>query len=311
MPKRGLFHHEAMFYAGETEFVEHTVPFVREGLDAGEAVLVAVSPRKTDLLREGLDGDAAAVGFTDMGELGRNPARIIPRWREFLEENTLRGVRSRGIGEPVWAGRTDDELVECEHHESLLNLAFAGAPAWRLMCPYDSSTLSEDVLARAHGTHPHVAEGGSSRRSDAFAPPGPGPLSDDLPEPAVAPDVLEVPPQGTRQARAFVSGRASEAGLSEVRVGDLTLAVSELVANSLRHASGEVRVLAWRDGAAMVCEVQDSGRIFDPLVGRQRPSLTQARGRGLWIVNQVCDLVQIRSSEVGSRVRVRMALEPA
>ena len=33
----------------------------------------------------------------------------------------------RGIGEPIWADRRPDELDECQLHESLINLAFAGA----------------------------------------------------------------------------------------------------------------------------------------------------------------------------------------
>jgi len=42
-----------------------------------------------------------------------------------------------------------------------------------------------------------------------------------------------------------------------------------------------------------------SGRIDDPLVGRQR----------LWIANQICDLVQIRSGESGTQVRLQMAVD--
>jgi hypothetical protein len=34
----------------------------------------------------------------------------------------------------------------------------------------------------------------------------------------------------------------------------------------------------------------------------------QLHGRGLWVVNQVCDLVQIRSSNAGNVVRLHMRL---
>jgi anti-sigma regulatory factor (Ser/Thr protein kinase) len=58
----------------------------------------------------------------------------------------------------------------------------------------------------------------------------------------------------------------------------------------------------WRDGDALVCEVRDRGQLGDPLAGR-RPTPEQPDGRGLWLVNQLCDLVQLRSSASGTVVR--------
>jgi hypothetical protein len=55
----------------------------------------------------------------------------------------------RGSGEPIWPERTAAELVECERHESLLNLAFAGAPAWWLLSPYDTEALSAAIIDEA------------------------------------------------------------------------------------------------------------------------------------------------------------------
>jgi len=73
---------------------------------------------------------------------------------------------------------------------------------------------------------------------------------------------------------------------------------------------GTLRV--WREPDAVVCEVRDRGFIRDPLVGRMAPPIEQYGGRGLWIVNQLCDLVQIRSAPSGTVVRVHMhAARPA
>ena len=58
-----------------------------------------------------------------MAVLGHNPARIIPAWRDFADAHA---GPIRGIGEPIWPGRGADELVECQLHESLLNVAFDG-----------------------------------------------------------------------------------------------------------------------------------------------------------------------------------------
>ena len=67
-----------------------------------------------------------------------------------------RGRRLRGIGEPIWADRSPDELVECQRHEALLNLAFADAGDFWLLCPYDVDALDPDVIAEAHHSHPAV-----------------------------------------------------------------------------------------------------------------------------------------------------------
>ena len=48
----------------------------------------------------------------------------------------------------------------------------------------------------------------------------------------------------------------------------------------------------------------DAGRIADPLAGRQRPTSGQSGGHGLWLCNQICDLVQLRTFATGSVVRL-------
>ena len=71
-------------------------------------------------------------------------------------------------------------------------------------------------------------------------------------------------------------------------------------------SAGTVRV--WKENGTLLCEVQDEGRIEAPLAGRIKPRPDQLTGRGLWLVNQLCDLVQIRSSEQGNVVRLHMSL---
>ncbi|MEO8290742.1 MAG: hypothetical protein ABI649_07070 [Gaiellaceae bacterium] len=51
----------------------------------------------------------------------------------------------------------------------------------------------------------------------------------------------------------------------------------------------------------------DAGRIEEPLAGRERPLLDQPSGRGLWLANQLCDLVQMRAFENGGTVRIYMS----
>ena len=245
-----------------------------------------------------------------MEELGRNPARIIPAWKDFIGAFAARGRPVRGIGEPIWPGRSPDELVECHHHESLLNFAFDDGPAWWLLCPYDADGLDDEVLSAARHTHPEVSEDGSSAGSDAYLAPGaaPSPFEGPLAEPpAEREEIAFFSATELAGLRAFVAGHAAAAGLEGARAADLVLAVDELATNSLRHGGGEGVLRVWTEPGDARLRGLDSGRIDWPLAGRERPLPEMASGRGVWIVNQLCDLVQIRALPEGNVVRVRMA----
>ena len=84
------------------------------------------------------------------------------------------------------------------------------------------------------------------------------------------------------------------------------LAVNEVLSNSLQHAGEGGTLRLWHDAHGLVCEVRDCGHIAQPLIGREEPGLGQIGGHGMWLVNLVCDLVQVRSSTHGSTVRMRM-----
>jgi anti-sigma regulatory factor (Ser/Thr protein kinase) len=304
------FRHEALFYAGSGDFLDGTVPFIREGVAAGEPVLVAVPAARVGLLRSALGADAAAVRFADMEELGRNPARIIPAWQEFVDVHGGAGRPLRGIGEPIWSGRTEPEIDECVRHESLLNLAFDDGPGWQLLCPYDTDRLADEVLAHARRTHPSVVEDGLTEACGEYLAPchAPGPFEGRLD--AVPPGSAVMPFERAQlgAVRLFTEIWAIDAGLGPGRVTDLVLAVNELAANSIRHGGGAGTARAWRSDGSLVFQIEDRGRVTHPLAGRLRPGYDYPDGRGLWIANQVCDLVQIRSGEDGTTVRIRMAL---
>ncbi len=112
-----------------------------DAVAAGEPILVVVDAAKIAALRTVLDGDAERVQLADMATVGRNPARIIPAWRTFVDQHSANGQRLRGISEPIRAGRSQEELVECRHHEALLNEAFVDTAGFWLLCPYDTAAL--------------------------------------------------------------------------------------------------------------------------------------------------------------------------
>jgi anti-sigma regulatory factor (Ser/Thr protein kinase) len=303
------YRHEAFFYAGHDELIEGVVPFVREGAAAGEPVLVVLAAHKLRALREALGGDADRVLFADMADVGANPARIIPAWQEFLDLYAVRGQRMRGVGEPIWAERSSDELAECERHEALLNVAFPD-PAFWLLCPYDTTTLPDGVIAEARRNHPFVRDLTGSAHSSDF--PGLQALAEPFDRPLPDPPADAVPiafdAASLADVRSLVARHAEAAGMRGEAASDLALTANELAANSVRYGGGRGTLLLWSDRRAMVCEVRDRGRIHDPLVGRVKPAWTREGGRGLWMANQLCDLVQIRDLPGGTAVRVHKGI---
>jgi anti-sigma regulatory factor (Ser/Thr protein kinase) len=312
VPQTG-FHHEAMLYASQAELVDRAAAFVREGVERGEPVLVVVDAEKIAALEErlgaaGHDGHDD-VTFADMTTLGRNPARIIPAWRDFVERHRRPGRRLRGIGEPVGSHRTPTELAECRQHEALLNLAFADTDGFTLLCPYDVAHLDPGVIDEAHRTHPAVRLPGGRAASGRY---------DGVQAAALLAEPLDPPPADAavlvfddrmQQARRFATAFATRAGAGD-RVTDVALVVGELATNSLCHGGGHGTLRMWTGEGTLVCEVADHGVIVDPLVGRRRPHERQLGGRGLWLVNQVCDLVQIRSTGAGTTIRAHLAHLP-
>jgi anti-sigma regulatory factor (Ser/Thr protein kinase) len=270
--------------------MDRLLPFLREGAAAQEPMLVAVAPARIRLLSDALGAEADRVTFVPMDELGRNPARIIPAWRAFADAAGTRAVR--GIGEPVWAGRSQPELDECYLHESLLNVAFAERASFQLLCPYDTSNLPEPVLQRARVSHPCLDEHGAQVASDHYHA---GAVITSLPAvPGVARRLTFDGP-ALSDIRRAVADAAREIGLSADKVDACVLAVNELAANSVRHGGGHGELHVWQDEDSLVCEIRDAGCIDDPLAGRRTPTIEQLGGRGLWMVNQLCDLVQIRT----------------
>ncbi len=307
------FRHQAMLYAGLEQFTGRTGAFVRDALDADEPILVAVAEPRASMLREALGRDARRVDFLDMGEVGRNPARIIPAWADWVGRHADSGRPFRGVGEPVWPGRAAGEIVECGQHEQLLNVAFDDGPGWWLLCPYDAETLPFDAIIDAYNTHPDLTDVAGRSRPGSYPHPAmsrEAMLSAPLPEPPTA--VLynaRFDRDSLRVLRDQVTAHAAAEGLTGRRMTDLVFAVHELACNSVLHGGGTGTLRLWREGDRVVCEVRDRGVIEDGLVGRRRPA-GEVGGAGLWLVNQLADLVQLRSApEFGTVVRVQMVLD--
>ncbi len=304
---RGGWQHDALLYHGTSEFLAGTVPFIVAGIARHDPVMVAVPRERTRQLRRALGEQADQVDFVDMEALGRNPARIIPAWRAFLTAHHTRAHPPRGVGEPIWPGRSPAEVDEGARHEALLNRAFDGGPAWRLLCPYDAGRLSPAVVAAAERHHRAIHRDGQAGLSPSFQPSEDRALlAGALPEPSSPVDSLAFDGDRLAEVRSRVRRHGAAAGLGAAATAYLVVAAHELARNSVRHGGGTGRLRVWTEPGAAVCEVQDRGEIHDPLVGRRAPEPDRPGTRGLWLVNQVCDLVELRSGPGGTVARVRV-----
>lgn len=306
--------HEALFYLDADEYVVGIEKFLREGRELGEPVLVAVPDSHLAVLRCALGADARQVQFVDMATVGRNPGRIIPAvLYSFARAHP--GTRVRIVGEPIWPGRTAAEYRAALQHEALINVALADQAA-TILCAYDRRGLDEVALADARRTHPVLLQGELREPSADYSDPrivADGSLKA-LPDPPEwwGDMLVFSSPADLRVIRQFVEGLALRAGLGAQRVSDLCLAVNEVATNTLLH-TGEPGILSiWQDPdtECLVCEISDSGQLADRLVGRIPPDRSDAHGRGLILVNTVCDLVELPTGRIGAgtTLRLHMAL---
>lgn len=296
--------HLAFLYRGLGEYLEHLLAFIREGLACSEPVFVALPGDLAGRVRAAAGtADWQQLAVADMNELGRNPARITLALGSFADLHGGHPIRI--VTEPLWPGRTDAEAGEVMKHEALVKLAVAAVSA-QVLCPFDAFQLSPAFIDGACHAHPEILERGQRRPSSGYEA-GTGALHEaGLPPPPVSAEFLAYGSQ-LHSVRAMTGRYAERAGLGADRRADLVLAVGELTANTLAHTAGGGTVHVWTSGHEVICQVHDGGWITDPMAGRKRPA-PDSPGHGLWVVNQVCDLVEMRTGPAGTTIRLRFRL---
>lgn len=295
--------HAGLLYASPGEFVVGVAKFVETAVQIGGPVLVACAGPGLDVLRPRLTAHGALVTWADMRGIGLNPARLIDMIQQFAGQHHGRVISC--VQEPAWPGRSPEELREVVRHEALVNLALADMPV-SVLCPYDVR-LGTELTISMERTHPALTGDGRRWRSSSYMA-GVVPQECDLP--------LSTPPAAAQAlryrddlagVRDFAASRARRVGLAAHRMGDLIVAVGELAANTFAHTSGPGTVTLWATENEIICQVNDTGQITDPLAGRlRRDPAAAAGGHGLWVVQQACDLVQIRTSPAGTAIRLHI-----
>jgi len=310
------FVHQALCYGSDEAFLDGTLAFARDGLDAGDAVLAVVKKSDTALLGRALGSRSRDVEFVDADDWYRHPSRTLGQYHAYCAEHgTDRRVRI--IGEPVWAGRTDFESREWMRYESLLNVAFADSAHW-ILCPYDTRTLPADIVRAATRTHPELVCGPREFTPSAhYADPADFSAECDratvAPLPAGADDIRFARGRSAAVRRALAAYARGQ-GMPEQRTYDMVAAVHEAVVNAVRYGGGHGVLRLRSDPDHVICEVSDSGAHTAaapvPFPGHLPPDPRAASGQGMWLLRQLSDLVTEDLRPDGSVVRMYFRRAP-
>lgn len=170
-PAPPLLEHRVLPYGSDEEYLAAAIPFFHGGIERSESLLAVTTDTRIELLRDTLDDRSERVEFADSADWYRSPDAALNGYRTFVNEKLEAGaVWIRILGEPVWAGRSDAEITAWTRYESFLNVSFASSPA-TIVCPYDTRSLPEEVVADAHQTHPTVADASSGTANPLYRDP--------------------------------------------------------------------------------------------------------------------------------------------
>jgi anti-sigma regulatory factor (Ser/Thr protein kinase) len=305
----GTYVHDALLYEDREQLVTAAVPFLLEGLEAGDAAVVATSATTASVLRNAVDGDPR-VHVLERGDVysARTPTAITT-FRRLAEQRTAEGMRTvRVVGE-VDFGETERDWLEWQRYESVINQALADWPLWGL-CVFDTQRLPEPVLQSARQTHRClVTSEGRAPNPDFVAPadylrslPIPVEPLERTPPLLWAQDVADF--IGLRHA---VAAELATIDAPRDAVEDYLLAVDEMISNAVRHGGPPVSLRLWVGEDRIVCSIDDHGPgLDDPFAGygpAHGEDLSRG-GMGLWLARQLCDHVDISGDEVGTHVRL-------
>ncbi|WP_433277543.1 anti-sigma factor RsbA family regulatory protein [Pseudonocardia xinjiangensis] len=307
---QGYFH-EAAFYNTDEEFLAIAIPFLEQGVAAGEPAVVGVGGGTAELLRAALTGIPGVVFLDDREGRRTRPANTIATNRQFLADRLTDGAQQiRVLGEVPHPG-LGAPWDWWARYEATINHAFAPFPAWGL-CPYDTRLISDDVAADVVRTHPHLATvDGRHVPNPRYQEPADflaqRPAGDVDPLEATTPpvvDLLDPTPAAARNAARAV-GDATV--LDEIEVDDTVLAVSEAVTNALAHGRPPVRLRLWSAPERVVASISDAGPgPSDPFAGLLPTRGTTSAGLGLWMIHRVCTHVTMGTTDRGFTIRLVM-----
>jgi hypothetical protein len=178
--------HFCAFFRTEDEELRTLLPFIREGLDAGEKAVHIVNAKTRDehrrrLIAAGVDvasaersGQFDVVAWPNSDLLGGgefDPERALHLIDQVLGLAREQGYRrTRGIGYMGWALRNRIRADDLMAYEARLNTMLAQYDD-PIICAYDLSRSSGSVVLDVMRTHPAALIGGVLQQNPFYIPP--------------------------------------------------------------------------------------------------------------------------------------------
>ena len=305
--------HGAALVDSDDGFLAGALPYLDEGLRAGDLVVLTCLPQTLDLLSREL-GERVHRMEVDprLSLLGaRAPDAIEAATRMVARSAATANGRVRALADVAF-GPGPAEWREGERFESVFNRLIGNAPM-DCLCVYDRRRLPAAVLDSAALTHPALVDGPDWAPSPSYQPPDvfvPAlppphePLEDD--RPVLALDEAGGPAQLRRRLAAVLEAWVPDRDQRE----DLHLAASEIAVNAFRHGLPPVSVRVWVDDERIVCTIADRGSYTAPFAGFL-PAHGDDLGRGgmgLWIARKLFDSVDVLAAPAGTTVRLSARL---
>jgi anti-sigma regulatory factor (Ser/Thr protein kinase) len=301
----GGFRHEAAIFATDDELIATVVPFLAEGISAGEPTLLSLKARQQHLIFSAL-GDTHDVTVVPHDQHYGHPATALHANHQMFTRYLQDGAkRVRMVAEVPHSGNAWESWST---YEAVINHYYAALSLWGI-CLYDTREASGEIIDDVLALHPGLASPGAKHTpNDRCMDPASflGQRGDGEIDPleATEPDVvvLEPSPQAARRA---VAGVAGASGLSADEREGLLVAVSEVVTNAILHGRPPVRLEAWAALAQVLVAIHDRGSgPSDPYAGLLPPEGGGLGGRGLWIAHQMCRRITLSKTGPGFTVRL-------
>jgi anti-sigma regulatory factor (Ser/Thr protein kinase) len=293
--------HGALVYESQDEYLARAVPFLREGLDAGEGAIVAHTKPGLSMMRAALGPDAAHVTFVDVSTAYTRPTRTLASYHAVYVEQLRKTSRVRAVAD-VQFGPDPAEWDRWAAYEAVFNLSFAHLPTW-VLCSYNANGTPDPIIDGVWQTHPEVVDRDGWSTSDRYEDP------DELlrritPPPEAFPELRSIPfGRDVEELRERLARELVAEGLSESQILDMLVAATEVATNAEQHGGGVKEVRVGRAQGRFVCEIVDRGEGFDdPTAGylAPRPGI----GSGLWIARQLMWEIEFFQSSAGYTARL-------
>ncbi|WP_166509660.1 sensor histidine kinase [Blastococcus sp. TF02-8] len=306
--------HTALIARSDEELVAGVVPYVEEGLRAGDTVLLCLPPDTHGLVTSALGERASAVeSDSRICLLGARVADAMGVTREWITRAAGSGSGRLRIAGQVQFGAEPRSWREGLRYEAAANRILADDPVSAL-CLFDRRALPAEVLGGVPATHPELLVGGQLVPSSAFAdqrefalrlPLPREPLEDAGPVFAATDSPSLASLRG--ELRRVIHERVPDPDQAE----DLHFAASEVASNAFRHGSRPVSAQVWVDEDQLICAITDSGPGFDDPFAGFRPAHGDdlaLGGMGLWLARKLWDHVDALPRRPGVTVRLSSRL---